>query len=376
MSDALRSLIHALEHDILPNQEFKRCLFIRAQADPYFSALPFSFTYIQPLRPRALALESSPGTLYRTATQLAQHERFDLVLVLPDRQRQTLFGDLALAHQHLAPGGTLVISMPNDWGAKRIYTHLREISSPWQNLSKHHCRVFWQTQADPWPQATLESWTQANEMARNIDQTFWSVPNLFCWNKKDIGSTLLTEFLPKSIHGNVADFGCGWGQLSHHLLKHYDGIDQLDAIDSNASAMECVRRNMGLAVSPAKQQCLWLDLTTETLNKRYDFIVMNPPFHSERDSDPMLGIRMIAAAAKALRSSGHLWMVANRHLSYEKPIAELFEEQRLVIESQGFKVIHALKPNPILQHTHRIRKHKLTERRALKKNSSRQQALH
>ena len=57
----------------------------------------------------------------------------------------------------------------------------------------------------------------------------------------------------------------------------------------------------------------------------YDVIVMNPPFHDGRDADPMLGLKFITTAAMSLRSTGDLWLVANKHLPYENLMAETFE---------------------------------------------------
>ncbi len=65
---------------------------------------------------------------------------------------------------------------------------------------------------------------------------------------------------------------------------------------------------------------------------------MNPPFHTSRNADPALGQAFIAAAARVLKPSGHLWIVANRHLPYEATLAEQFAEVAEVGGDGRFKI--------------------------------------
>ena len=51
----------------------------------------------------------------------------------------------------------------------------------------------------------------------------------------------------------------------------------------------------------------------------------------------------VASAAEALRTGGHLWLTANRHLPYEAAIKPLFRRVTTVTEAGGFKVIEAQK---------------------------------
>ena len=70
---------------------------------------------------------------------------------------------------------------------------------------------------------------------------------------------------------------------------------------------------------------------------------MNPPFHSERGSLPLLGQWFIAEAMKALRPGGRLFMVANRHLPYEVALGSAGGSLVRREEASGFKVLEVLK---------------------------------
>ena len=77
---------------------------------------------------------------------------------------------------------------------------------------------------------------------------------------------------------------------------------------------------------------------------------MNPPFHEGKEADPLIGLKFIAAAAQALRPEGQLWLVANRQLPYENLLTEAFAQMDKIVETGGFKVLHAR--NPIIKPTY------------------------
>ena len=107
--------------------------------------------------------------------------------------------------------------------------------------------------------------------------------------------------------------------------------------------MSLARANLADAGASATLDFHWHDVTAG-LPQRYDFIVSNPPFHTQSRADrPDIGQRFITAAAAALKPGGRLWLVANRHLPYEQTLNDQFGEVRVAGERDGFKVIAAVK---------------------------------
>jgi 16S rRNA (guanine1207-N2)-methyltransferase len=159
---------------------------------------------------------------------------------------------------------------------------------------------------------------------------WWSVPGLFGWDKIDPGSRLLLEHLPSDIAGKVADFGCGYGYLSVQLEQRYDAIQAIDAFDVDARAVTCCKRNGGEKIHP-----LWQDIRTLPESRRYDAIIMNPPFHAGKTEIQALGISFIHKAWRCLKPGGRLFLVANRHLAYEQTVPGL----TLIVEAEGYKVL-------------------------------------
>lgn len=352
MSDSLDALIYAL--DVNPEIGADgRILFLRARQHPALEHFAGRLVCQQTWRPYANDLEAAGHRVEREA-----HGLFSLVLVLPDPQRDLMVADLARGYDHLAPGGILLVSQHNDAGGKRCQQHLVNVAGEVQAMSKHHSRVFWAVKDDakPWRADLLEQWRQGASMRRILDGRFWSRPGLFSWNRIDEGSTLLAQHLPTTLKGNVADLGSGWGYLSDHILRTCHDIDTLDIYDADADSFECARRNLGVILTHVKAKPHWSDVTMAIGSRRFDAIVMNPPFHEGKQADALIGLKFIATAAQALRSHGELWLVANRQLPYENLLNETFAEVEKIVESGAFKVIHASQPAVMPAFEHRRKK--------------------
>ena len=274
----------------------------------------------------------------------AQGEQFSLIMVLPPRQRDESRALFARALQHLAPGGTLLASMPNTEGARSGEADLSKLAGAVQHLSKHKCRVFWTTPASADIDQPLRDEWQALDAPREMMDGYISRPGLFAWNRIDRASALLASRLPASMHGRVADLGAGYGYLSAQLIARCPGVTALDLYEAEARALEPAQINLDRACRASgyapEVAVHWHDVT-RGLRQTYDAIVSNPPFHQGRADLPALGQAFIASAADALQPDGCLWLVANRHLPYEGLLTRRFREMRVVVVEEGFKVIEA-----------------------------------
>ncbi|MBL9129765.1 MAG: methyltransferase [Verrucomicrobiaceae bacterium] len=342
MITAVNALFHALDMNPEVGAE-GRILFLRAQNHPALDHFRAQITCQQTWRPRADELERADFTVVRE-----EQGNYPTVLVLPDPQRDLAVSDIARGYDHLADGGVLMMAQHNDAGGKRTEQVFIDVAGRdrVQTHSKHHSRVFWTVKdaARPWNEKRLAEWRERGSMRRVMDGRWWSKPGLFAWDHIDPGSALLAANLPTNLRGHAADFGCGWGFLSDHLLRHCEDIEALDIYDADADAFECARRNLGIIPTRVKAKPVWRDVTQGIDRTRYDVIVSNPPFHDGKDQDPLIGLKFITTAATSLRPDGHLWLVANRQLPYENMLGETFAESHLVIEQEGYKVLHAWQP--------------------------------
>jgi 16S rRNA (guanine1207-N2)-methyltransferase len=339
---ALTTLLLPFATGALPWPASNRVLFLRARAGGGLPTVSTHWVCEQSFRPYADALRRAG----LTAAPVVCEGKFDLVLVLPPRQRDESRALLARALQHLAGAGVVVASMLNAEGARSAESDLASLAGPVQTLSKNKCRVFWATEDSArMDLGRIAAWALLDAPRPIADGRFQSRPGLFAWDRIDAASALLASCLPADLSGHGADLGAGFGYLSAEVIARCPGVVALDLYEAEARALDLARINLtnqAERVPPVKLAYHWHDVTSG-LAERYDFIVSNPPFHQGRADLPDLGRAFIAAAAAALKPRGRLWLVANRHLPYEAALANGFASCRSVQVQDGFKVIEAIK---------------------------------
>lgn len=281
--------------------------------------------------------------LQRSGLVLAEPDarRYPLVLMLPPRQREHARAELARALDRCAPDGVLIACQANDEGAKSCAADLALLAGPLESLSKHHCRVFWTAAGAEVDAELAAQWRTLDAPRPILDGEFVSRPGLFAWDRIDPASRMLADALPEDLAGSAADLGAGYGYLSRTLLDKCPGIRSLDLFEADARAIPLAQQNLARHAARRPVTAHWHDVT-QGVAGRFDVIVCNPPFHTQRAGDrPDIGRRFIAAAAAALQPGGRLWLVANRHLPYEAELARGFSAVRTVCQRDGFKVIEA-----------------------------------
>ena len=321
-------------------------LFLRAREGAVMHQFPLlQLVCEQSYKPFAAELES--GGLQVVADASAGAKRYALVLVLPPRQREEARALFARALSLCAPGGVVVASITNNEGAKSGEADLKQLAGLGGSLTKNHCRVFWSKPLAAAHDADLLStWNGLDAPRKILDGRFLSRPGVFAWDRIDPASALLAEHLPADLAGKGADLGAGYGYLSAELLSRSSKVTALDLYEAEARALDLARHNLATFEDQATLGYLWHDVTTG-VEAQYDFIVSNPPFHTQSRADrPDVGRRFIAVAAEALKPGGRLYLVANRHLPYEAVLNASFGQVRVLGERDGFKVIEAVKAIP------------------------------
>ena len=268
---------------------------------------------------------------------------YELVLILPPRQRDEARALMARAVAMTKPGGRIVVSQSNDEGARSSEADLAQLVGDVESMSKNKCRVFWTASLARLNVSLIAHW-QALDAPRPIaDGRFTSRPGIFAWDRIDVASALLAEHLPATLSGRAADLGAGFGYLSAELLTRCPRITALDAYEAENRALELARVNLQSFEARTPIDYRWHDVAAG-LPDKYDVIVTNPPFHAQRGIDrPDIGRRFISVAADSLNPGGRLWLVANRHLPYENALSESFDTVRTVVQQHGYKIIEAVR---------------------------------
>lgn len=240
--------------------------------------------------------------------------------------------DLIARAPAATPGGMLVINGAKTDGVDAALRACKARTRIIASVSKAHGKVF-VLAAD----AALAD--LAAPAAALIEGRYHTGPGVFSADGIDPASRMLADHLPARLGAAGADLGAGWGYLSDQALSRDPG--SLHLVEANADALALARRN----VTDPRARFHWADATRWTPDAPLDFVIMNPPFHTLRKSDPGLGIAFIQSAARCLKPSGQLWMVANRHLPYEEPLARCFDLTKALASDGAFKILHAAKPS-------------------------------
>lgn len=293
--------------------------------DHDLSELPRETQVVQPFKPFHDHFEAQGFAAKPAADDPCQ----DVIVFLPRAKALAR----ALVHQacHRASGTVIVDGAKTD-GVDSLLKDIRKRVPVEGPIAKAHGKIFW-FQSDP---AAFSDWAAAETQQADGFQT---APGAFSADGIDPASALLLKALPKKLGSRVADLGAGWGYLSACLLKD-DSIRALHLVEADHTALDCARAN----VTDSRAQFYWADAVTWNAPEPIDTVIMNPPFHTSRSADPALGQGFISAAARNLVRSGHLWMVANRHLPYEATLSDMFAQVDEVAGDNRFKVFHASRP--------------------------------
>jgi 16S rRNA (guanine1207-N2)-methyltransferase len=317
-------------------------LFLRARAGeaarPYVQQLLCHQTF----KPDVSALEQAGFSILDPAISLeANQNRW--VCVLAPRQREESRALLAQAVSIAAPSGRVIVCASNNEGARSLQDDLSALVGEIEVTSKNKSRVCWSGSSLAANPEQLCAWLELDAVRPICDGRFFSRPGVFAWDRIDVASALLARHFPQDLAGDAADLGCGFGFLSHELLSKCPQIRSVALYEAEYRALDLARLNLEPFARKADLAFHWHDVTAG-LRRQYDTIVCNPPFHVHGRLDrPNVGRRFIAAAAGALKPKGRLWLVANRHLPYERELTSNFQQVRIVAQEHGFKIIEAVR---------------------------------
>lgn len=332
----LATLIHPFESGALAAPETGRFLFLGAE--PGFR-LPEGFGadlhLVQGFRPHFRALEAAR---HKVAPR-SEGTDFDGALVLAGRHRGQNEARIAEAVERVLPGGLILVAGGSDDGIASLRKRIEKLVGLEGSLPKHHGIAFWFRRPDD--AAALASALRPGPML--VEGRFATAPGMFSHDRIDAGSRLLVECLPESTKGNAADFGAGWGYLSAMLAERTKGLAKIDLYEADYESLEAAKKNLAALPNAPEFDFFWLDLVGEKVERKYDLIVMNPPFHQGRAAEPGIGQAMIKAVSGALKSGGQLLMVANRGLPYDQVLKAAFKDAGELRNESGFRVFAARK---------------------------------
>lgn len=170
----------------------------------------------------------------------------------------------------------------------------------------------------------------------DIELKLYTDNGVFSKNKLDFGTRTLLENLEiDRFKGEILDFGCGIGPIGIYLsLKTKEKIDMID-INKRSISLAIKNSRLNNANTNIFESNIY-----EKINKKYDFIVSNPPI---RVGNEVL-YKILFEAKEHLNENGELWIVINKDQGAKTTTKKLeqFYDVTIVEKNKGFYVIKAV----------------------------------
>ena len=166
--------------------------------------------------------------------------------------------------------------------------------------------------------------------------TLVSHPGVFAANHLDDGTTALINAMEVHAGETVLDLGCGTGLLG--LAAARRGA-QVTAVDADLRAVVSAR--LTLAENHVNGEVLISDCAQAVLDRRFDVVLCNPPFHQGAGVAYDVARQMVRDAAQVLRPGGRFYLVSNAFIRYEREMPGQFTEVTEAFNDRRYRVLRA-----------------------------------
>ena len=265
---------------------------------------------------------------------------YDVAVVTLPKSRQSARRAIVDACRALRPGGRIYLGGPNRGGVKRAIEDLREMfgSAEVVAYGKGH-RVAAAVRPERLVLHADDGFSETELDVRDARWRVVSAPGVFARDRLDDGTRRLVGTMTVRAGESLLDLGCGCGIVG--LVAARLGA-RVTLVDVSAAAVEATRRTLALnAVVDA--DVLWCDCASAVMDRRFDVVATNPPFHQGVGTDDAVARQFVHDSARVLRPGGRLYLVANRFLRYERDMSGLFSHVRVAWEDGRFRVLEAVK---------------------------------
>lgn len=175
----------------------------------------------------------------------------------------------------------------------------------------------------------------------NLEEGYLSKPGIFGWSKLDEGTKLLWKTLPTDPYpSSILDLGCGYGWLAVEAGKRWPKAE-LVATDNNVTALLAAEQNF-VRFNLKKWGVIPSDAGDE-IERKFDLILCNPPFHQGFAWEGDLSHKFLNAAARLLTLDGTAYFVVNSFIPLEKKAAQIFPSIKTLENNGKFKVVSFMK---------------------------------
>jgi len=268
-------------------------------------------------------------------------DKYDLLLIYIPKAKTEIEYLLANLTPHLKANADIILVGEKKCGIKSVANLLTPYSGYSNAIdSARHCSIIYAQLSKSVAVFKQQQWIKDYQININdITLTIRSLPGVFSFGELDKGSELLLNNLPDVLSGDGLDFGCGAGVLSCYLLKKHPQLT-LDLIDVNVYALASAK--LTLEKNNLQANVFASDVFSN-VNKEYDVLLSNPPFHSGQKTNYNAAETFINQSINFLKKKGKLTIVANKFLRYEPLLTLTYKKFCEDAQNNKFKVLSCLK---------------------------------
>lgn len=172
---------------------------------------------------------------------------------------------------------------------------------------------------------------------KNKKYSFYVDNGVFSKKGLDFGTRSLLESLDlENMHGNILDFGCGYGPIGVIVADNTDA--KIDMIDINDRAIHLSNKN--IVLNKVQNATAFESNMYENINDTYDYIITNPPIRIGKQNL----YKILFNAKKYLKKNGELLLVVNKNQGAKSLVKDLSKtyDVEVINKNKSFFIIKAI----------------------------------
>ena len=178
-----------------------------------------------------------------------------------------------------------------------------------------------------------------NEIKLNDNVSIKQYYGVFSGKNIDYATQFLIEHINiRESDKRVLDLASGNGVLAFAVNEKKADCD-IHLLDDSFLAVESSKLNL----NGENIHYHYSDNLKEFEDNYFDFIVSNPPFHFEHETNIEIATTLFNEAKRCLNTNGHFQLVANKHLNYKTHLDKIFKSVQITAQSKKYIVYECFK---------------------------------
>ena len=272
---------------------------------------------------------------------------FDVVLLKVPKTVSLLEYQLSRLRDHLHDSSLVIAGGMIKYLSSAYFKAFETMIGPvTTSLAQKKARLIFAAYDPGLAQSDHNEWSQYSDPA--VGFSLYNQAGLFSRGGLDLGTRFFLQHfdsLPKA--ERVVDLACGNGVLGLKYQLSYPDTS-MTYLDESHLAIASARKNLDTLIEqdrlaePAAKFIVG-DAMAGIPSESVELILCNPPFHQGQEVGRGTAARFFQQSKACLKARGEIWIVANRHLGYDKLLKATFGHCQQRAINNRFVILQAKK---------------------------------